>query len=164
MRGFTLIEFLLYITIVATVVLIAGGIGLNVLLGKAKLSALQEVSQNARFSIEKIAYEVRNAEAINSPAPGLASSTLSLQMAVAGVNPTVFDLSNGVLRIQEGTSDAINLTSSEVTVSSVQFLNVSYSGTPGTVRVEMTVTFTNPDNRQEYTVEQTFYTTANVRE
>lgn len=68
-KGTTLIEFLIYITIVALVLTAAGAIVLNVLFGKAKLGAIEEVSQNGRLSLEKIADTIRNAEAINSPVP-----------------------------------------------------------------------------------------------
>lgn len=162
-KGFTLIEFLLYIGIVGIVLLVAGAICLNVLFGKAKLMAIEEVSQNTRFTIEKIADRVRNANTINSPTQGVSTSTLSLQMADSAKNPTVFDLSSGVVRITEGTGSAVNLTSSEVTVTNLQFSNISYSNTPGTVRIQMTVKLTNPENRQEYNFEKTFYTTANIR-
>lgn len=162
-KGFTLLEFLLYISLVGIILLVAGAIGLNVLFGKAKLGAIEEVSQNARFTIEKIADRVRNAEAINSPAQGASASTLSLQMANAGQNPTVFDLSGGVARIKEGAGATTDLTSNEVTVTALQFSNISYTDTPGTVRIQMTIKLTNPENRQEYNFEKTFYTTANIR-
>lgn len=68
-KGTTLIEFLIYITIVGIILTAAGAIFLNVLFGKAKLMSIEEVSQNGRLSIEKMADTIRNAEAINSPIP-----------------------------------------------------------------------------------------------
>jgi len=162
-RGFTLLEFLLYIGLVGIILTVSGAIGLNVLFGKAKLMSIEEVSQNTRFTIEKIANRVRNAEAINSPSQGTFASTLSLQMMDPSKNPTVFDLSGGVVRIKEGTGSTVDLTSSEVTVTTLQFSNISYLNTPGTVRIQMTIKLVNVENRQEYKFEKTFYTTANIR-
>lgn len=162
-KGFTFIEFLLYIGIVGVVLTVAGAIGLNVLFGKAKLIAIEEVSQNARFTMEKITESIRSAQQINSPTQGATSSTLSLQMADAAKNPTVFTLASGILQIQESTGAVVDLTSSEVVVSALQFSNISYPNTPGAVRIEMTLQFTNPENRQEYRFEETFYTTTNIR-
>lgn len=68
-KGTTLIEFLIYITIVGIILTAAGAIVLNVLFGKAKLGAIEEVSQNGRLSLEKMADTIRNAESINSPIP-----------------------------------------------------------------------------------------------
>ena len=84
-------------------------------------------------------------------------------MADAAKNPTVFDLSGGVLRVTEGAGAAIALTAADVTVTSLQFSNVSYAATPGSVRIRMAVKRTNPENRQEYAFEKTFYSSANIR-
>ncbi len=162
-KGFTLLEFLLYIGIVGIILTVSGAIGLNVLFGKAKLMSIEEVSQNARFAMEDMALKIRNSEAINSPATSTSASTLSLQMADSTKNPTVFDVSSGIVQITEGTGSAVDLTSSEVTVTTLQFSNISYSNTPGTVRVQMTIKRVNPENRQEYNFEKTFYTTATIR-
>jgi len=162
--GFTLIEFLLYIGLVGIILTVAGAICLNIIFGKAKLMAIEEVSQNARFVMEDIAKKVRNAEAINSPSQGTSATTLSLQMADSAKNPTIFDISGNSVRIQEGIGPIVSLSSSEVIVSNVQFTNISYTDTPGTVRIQMTIKLVNPGNRQEYNFEKTFYTTANIRE
>lgn len=162
-RGFTLIEFLIYIAIVGTVLLATGAIGFNVLFGKAKLMAIEEVSQNARFTMERIAMSVRNAETIQSPVPGASDSVLALKMADKTKNPTSFVLSNGSLQIKEGPGAFVSLTSSETMVTALQFSNISYPNTPGTIRIQMTLQYTNPSNRPEYRFSKTFYTTATVR-
>jgi len=162
-RGFTLIEFILYIGLVGIILTVTGAIGLNVLSGKAKLGTIEEVSQNARFTMERMSEIIRNAETINSPATSTSASTLSLKMASPALDPTVFDLSSGALRIKEGSGSATSITSSEVNVSNLNFSNISYSDTPGTVRIEMTINLVNPDDMPEYNFEQTFYTTANIR-
>jgi len=162
--GFTLLEILLYLGIVSIVLLAVGAIGLNIFFGKAKLTAIGEVSQNARFTIERIGESIRSAEVINNPVQGTFDSTLSLQMANLLENPTVVDLLDNTIRIRKGTGAITDLTSNEVTVTSLQFSNVSYSNTPGTIRIQMTVEAANPENRQEYSFEKTFYTTANIYE
>lgn len=162
-RGFTLIEFLIYISIVSIVLFAAGSIGLNVLLGKIKFLAREEVVQNTRFAFEKMAGIVRNAQAINAPAPGTSAFAISLQVADVLRNPTVFDLSNGTVRIQEGSGAHVLLTSSEVVVTNLEFSNISYPNTSGTVRIQMRMKFLNSSGHPEYEFEKTFYTTANIR-
>lgn len=163
MRGFTLIEFLLYIGLVGIVLTVAGAIGLNILFGKAKLGAIEEVSQNARFAMEKISERTRNAEAITNPGIGATGPSLSLQMADSSKNPTIFDIAGGILRIKEGAGSPVDLTSNELAVISLQFSNISYTGIPGTARIQMTVQYNNPSGRKEYEFQKTFYTTANIR-
>jgi len=160
-RGFTLIEFLIYIAIVGTVLLVTGAIGFNVLFGKAKLMAIEEVSQNARFTMERIAMSVRNAETIQSPVPGASDSVLALKMADKTKNPTSFRLSDGSFKESPGAF--VNLTSSETMVTALQFSNISYPNTPGTIRIQMTLQYTNPLNRPEYRFSKIFYTTATIR-
>lgn len=162
-NGSTLLEFLIYISIVVVISTVAGAIGLNVIFGKVKLTAVKEVSQSARLATEKIALSVRNAESIISPATSTTASILSLRMADSTKNPTVIDLFNDVIRIKEGVSQTVNLTSRQVKVTGLLFSNFSYPKTPGTIKVQATIKFVNPSNRQEYNFERTFFTTANIR-
>lgn len=134
-KGFTLIEFLIYIGIVGIILIAAGSIGLNALFGKAKLAAIEEVNQNARFAMEKIAQAVRD-----------------------GQDASIFTLSGGAI-LQNG----VPITADEVAVSDFQISDISYPDTPGAKRIQMTVKFANPENRQEYNFEKTFYTTAVIR-
>ncbi|MEW5908094.1 MAG: prepilin-type N-terminal cleavage/methylation domain-containing protein [Patescibacteria group bacterium] len=162
-KAFTLIEFLIYIGIVGIILIVTGTIALNIFFGKAKLVAMEEVSQNARMAMEKIGERIRNAQSINSPPMGTSASSLSLLMADSQQNPTVFDLSNGILRMTENGGSAISLTSDEVIVTTLQFSNISYPNIPGTMRIQITMKYVNPENKSEYNVEKTFYTTANIR-
>jgi len=166
-RGFTLIEFIVYIGIVGVVLLVAGAITLNIFYGKAKLTAVEEVSQNARFAVEKIAYTIRNAQAVDSPSVGVSAATLELEMLN---NSIEFEADDDQIKMTESTGrgqDKIKtsfiITSDEVKITSLQFANLSYSDTPGTVRVQMTIEYNNPSGRQEREYSKTFYTTANVR-
>ncbi len=162
-EGFSLVEFLIYIGIVAVALTVIGNFAFHTIWGKARVASMDEVSQNARFALDRIALAVRNAQAINSPAPGTSAPALSLETLDPLDNPTVFDLSSSVLRITEATDPPVNLTSSIVAVTSLQFSNVSYPATPGTIRVSITVRFNNQSNREEFNFQETFHNTANVR-
>lgn len=162
-KGFTLIEFLLYIGMTATVIAVLGSFSFQTIWGKARLTSMDEVSQNVRFVLEKMSLAIRNAQAINSPAAGTFATALSLKVLDLTKNPTIFDLSGGAVRISEGANPPEGLTSSEVEVANMKFSNISYTGTPGTIRIEMTVRFKNPSNRREFDFEEIFYATSNVR-
>ena len=149
--GFTLIELTIYIAIVGIILVSMTGFLWNVIFGNVKETAYQEVQQNGRFAISKITQETKKATGINNPLPGNPpSSSLSLAMADPNLNPIVFDVVNGKLRITQGTRGPFELTSNQVIVSSLQFTNLSYLDTPGTIRVEMTIDHINPGNRIEY--------------
>ncbi len=150
MRAFTLIEFLLYVGILAMVLVLTGGFLWDIIFGNIKETSHQEVQQNSRFALTKITQEIKKATGINSPNPGFSSIALSLEMDNPSLNPTLFDLADGKLRIKQGAGDYYNLTSNQVIVSSLLFTNLSYSETPGTIRIEITLNHINPGNRAEY--------------
>ena len=161
--GFTLLEFLVYLGIVSVVLIMAGAVGLNIMFRKAKLTAIKEVSQNARLVSETIAATVRNAQVIISPVVGNNAPALSLQMADAAQNPTVFDLSGGVVRIKKGLGSPVNLTAGQVEAVNLNFVNVSYPQTPGTIKMRAVIRFLNPSGRPEYNWEVPIFTTINIR-
>ena len=150
-QGFTLVELIIYIAILAGILVLVIGFLWNVIFGNVKETAYQEVQQNGRFAIAKITQEIKKATGINSPLPSdPPSSSLSLSMAAFHLNPTVFDVGGGKLRITQGTRGPYELTSDQVIVSSLQFTNLSYLDTPGTIQIEMTIDHINPGARTEY--------------
>lgn len=148
--GFTLIELLLYIAILVIVLATTVGFLWNIISGNIKETSYQEVQQNSRFALAKITQEVKKATGISNPPPGSSSGTLSLVMEATHFDPTVFDVVDGKLRIAQGASEPCELTSDQVIVSSLQFTNLSYVDTPGTIRIEMTIEHINPGARSEY--------------
>lgn len=162
MRGFTLIEFLLYIGILTVVLALACGFLWNIIFGTIKATSHQEVQENGRFILTKMTQEIKKASGVNSPLGGATSTVLSLAMANASLDPTVFDLVDGKLRITSGAHGPYELNSDQVTVNNFQFTDLSYSGTPGTIRVEMTVSHINPDGRIEYEASADFRSTISL--
>lgn len=162
-KGFTLVELLLYVALVSSVVLVISVFFATVLPLRAKNQTIDEVEQQGRQTMQAILQSVRNAENINSPALGTGASSLSLQSLTAGLNPTIFDLSSGAIRITEDAGSAINLTSPTVTASDLTFYNYSRSGTPGNIRVVFTLTRVNTGGRNEYDYSKTFYGSASLR-
>lgn len=161
--GFTLIELLLYVTL-AGIMLTATSVFLaEILESRVRNQAINEVEGTARHIIQTITQTLRNAEAVNSPSIGASSSSLSLNVLAAPNDPTIFDLSSGVLRVAEGAGAPVALNGILVTVSSLTFYNLSRSSTPGTVRAEFTLAHRNPENREEYDYSKTFYASGTLR-
>lgn len=161
-QSFTLIELLLYIAIISLVLVSITGFFWNVASGNIKEKSYQEVQQNGRFAMTKITQEIKKAVGINSPAPGSSANSLSLAMSDPNLNPTIFDVSGGKLRITQGASVPIELTTDQVLVSNLQFTNLSYSNTPGTLRVEMTLENLSPSGKTEYQASLDLKTTVSL--
>ncbi len=158
-RGFTLIELLLYVGLMAVMLLVSSLFMSFVLEARVKNQVIDEVEQQGLYTMQLIEQTVRNADAINSPAQGVNGASLSLAVPVPN-NPTVFSLVSGAIQVTEAGGAAVGLTNSRVTASSVSFYNLSRTGTPGVVRIQFTLTHTNPSGRNEYNYNQTFYGSA----
>jgi prepilin-type N-terminal cleavage/methylation domain-containing protein len=142
-KGFTLIEFLIYISIFASVLVLIFGFFLDEIFSNIGGNIAQEIQENGNFSIFKISREIKRAKSINFPPQGSSGNYLSLEMADSSLNPTVFDLSDGKLRITQG-SNSYFLTSDSVRVTRLSFSNLSFSQTPGIVKVEIEISSSNP--------------------
>lgn len=155
-KGFTLIELLLYISIASMIVFTTAYLLQFTLQSRTKNQTIAEVEQQGSQVMQLITQTTRNATVINSPAIGNSAASLS-------VDSTVFDLSGGFIRIKEGAGATVNLTSSKVTVSSLNFQNLSRVGTPNIIRISFTVTYINSSGRNEYSFTQNFYGSAGLR-
>lgn len=151
-RGFTLIELLIYSSILAVMLALMTAFLWNIIFGNIKETSYLDIQQNGRFALTKISQEIKKATGVNSPAPGDSASVLSLTVATPSLTPTVFDLDNGKLRITRGSSGSAYLTSDEIEITDLRFINLSYTSKNElpTIRVEMTVNRRNPENRAEY--------------
>lgn len=150
MKGFTLIELIIYIGIVAGILLVASNFGLEIIYGNIKSQSIREVQQNSRFAMEKIVESILSAASINSPLGGNSSNSLFLEMQDLNLNPTIFEVSEGRLIITQRGNGPYGLTNDRVRVSSLQFTNLSYENTPGTIKVQMTIEHLNPHNLNQY--------------
>ncbi len=162
-KGFTLIELLLCVSVIGLVVFSFTGFLSLLMQSRVKNQTVAEVEQQGIQVLQIITQTGRNAETINSPPVGVSDSSLSLDVVTTANDPTVFDLSSGVIRIQEGVNPAVSLTNSRITVSDLTFQNLSPTGTPGTIRIQFTLTHINPSGRNEFNYNKTFYGTATLR-
>lgn len=161
--GFTLIELLLYISMASIIVFTTASLLRFTLESRVKNQTIATVEQEGVEVLQLISQTIRNGTAINSPTIGTSGTSLSVNVLTGASSPTVFDLSSGAIRIKEGAGVAVNLTSSKVTVSGLNFQNLSGTGTPNTIRVSFTVTYINTSARDEYSATQNFYGSADLR-
>ncbi len=128
-KGFTLIEVVLYVTIIAIMMTALIPFMGSILINGARSQVSQEVTSNARFVSEKIKSEIRKATAITSAF----GSTLVL-------GETTFDLMNGKIRI-----NGVNLNSDDTTISNLVFTNLVTG-----VKYSYTVSSNFGQSRKEY--------------
>lgn len=160
--GFTLIEILLYMALSTMMVVLMGGVGVNVFSGFVKSKAAEELQYNTQFVTEKIRSTTSQAEAINTPLAGESGSILSLAMSDPSKDPTIIDVSEGRVRIREGADEAEFISGAGVDVYSVEFLNVTPAESIGSMRAVLHMGLRNPEDRTIHYASSTIYTTVNL--
>jgi len=164
-RGSTLIEFIIYVGLIAVVLTTAVMLMAEMLRAQAKSTALAEASRHARFGMSRVLAEIREADSVNvgSSTFGANPGTLSLATTSGGTNPTVFTVASGALMVQQGAGSPIALTGGNVTVSDFTVTNLSVTGRSKVVRVRLTVTSSGGSNFTDQTATVTFEGTARVQ-
>lgn len=163
LRGFTLVELLLYVSLAAFLLLSISFLLSLMLQARVKSEAVRAVYEESSRVMRIITQQIRNAERIISPATSTNAAILSLEMSSGPINPTVFDMVGNAIRITEGASSPISLTSSRIVASNLFFHNLSRDGTTGTVRISFTLSHLSPENRNEYSFIKTFHGSATTR-
>lgn len=124
-RASSVIEMMMYVALLVTIAGILLSFTISMMTRATKVGAVIETEQNIRFAMEKISAAIRNAKDATVPADGGGTgAALSLTMPDAGISPTVFEVTDGVLTMKQGTAAAVPLTSAGVSVTGLNFMNL----------------------------------------
>lgn len=162
-RGFTLLEIILTVGILFTIILTVSLVYSILLQTRIKNQTIAETEGQAAFAMQGMLQTIRNSVSITDPAAGSTGSSLTLAVADPAKSPTVYDMSAGAVRIKEGSSSAVALTNTRITISSLTFQNVSATGSAGSIRVQFTVTSANNSGRNEYDISKMVTGSASLR-
>jgi len=175
--GFTLIELVLYIGLLALFLSAATVALWDIILGNVKSSVEQEVQENLRYAAHRVQFEVKNSDSINDGASSFGvniATNPALKVsfsAPAPYNPIEFKVLDGVLQIRMGDDDGDGedeeaewapLTSAAVEVTGLTFTNLSDS-TSQNVKLVLTLRYINPSGRSQWDKEATFESAAQLR-
>ena len=162
-KGFTLVETLLYVSIISVMLLVFSVFLFLILQSQVKFQTISEVDRQGIQVVQALTQTIRNAKKINIPVQGASGATLSVDVVEAAKTPTVFNSSGSNVQLKEGTDPIISLTASRVTVSGLSFSNVSKNNTPGIIKFQFTLNYANLSGRNEYNYSKTFYGSAALR-
>lgn len=142
MGGTTLVELMVYITIL-TIVSVALIAAVNSIFSTlAELRVREEIAQTGVVTLERITREIRKASDIDVFSSTLGSSPgiLVLDTEDSSGNPTTMtiEVTGGKVTLQEGIGVLVPLSRTGVTVDSLIFTRMSGTNTEG-VLVELTV-------------------------
>ncbi len=158
-NGYTLIEVILYVTMVAGVLIVATSFGWNVINARTRAMVTQEVEQNGRFIIDKIAKVTMQAHNVTVPALGNSGSSLELEMRDPASDPVTVQIDSGTLSLSQGGGILSALQSDRVEVTDLAFSNLSTpDGKSKNIKIDFTLRYRNPDNRTEWEYKNSFQT------
>ena len=163
-KGYTLIELLLYVTIIGSLLTAVSMYFSTATEARVKNQSIVEVNQQGAIAVDTITYAIRNADSITSPTAGNSAASLTLVVPTGADSPTVFDLSSDAIRSKKGAASAIPLTNSKVKITSLTFTNLTRSGTLGVVRFSFVIARVNNSNQNAYEFQKTFYASAALRD
>jgi type II secretory pathway pseudopilin PulG len=149
--GFTLIEVLIYSTILVVIAFIIVSF-VNQILGVSETSRrLRESTDNARRALDTITQEIRHAESLYEPTSILDSNPGQLSLDTIRDLPsgetntyTDFYLDNGALYMKKEGNPTQLLTSEKVKVTNLTFSNLEGLTTRPAIRVTITLEYNSP--------------------
>jgi len=151
-QGFTIIEFVVYIAVLA----ILGGAILTLFLwtlkAHTKAQVLQETTSSAQFAMDKIIHEVREADSLYLPTTTATQVSLKTKTSIPpGETSGYIDffLCDGALCMKKEEGVPLALTPSTVEVTNLLFTTISTNTDFSSLRVFMEVRHKNPNNRPE---------------
>ncbi|MDD2807539.1 MAG: type II secretion system protein [Patescibacteria group bacterium] len=143
--GFTLIETIIYIAIVASILLSMSYLIINIVGGQSSNNSKSEVNYNVESISSLMRRDFRSAKKINS----LTSDRITVEESSGQQITYTFDnLTKSISRAVESLP-AQDLNTSLVAVSG-QFSDLSYLTRSKNIGVALTIEYKNPDNLAEY--------------
>lgn len=161
-RGETLIELLLYVTILSAIMLATVTFFGTVTVARVKNESIAEVNDQGAQAMDLMLQTIRNASSITTPVAAGSGASLTLVVPTSSLSPTILNLNGTVLQIKRGAATAVPITSDDVQITSITFKNLTRASTPGIVQVSFVMKRTNPASRNEYDYQKTFTGSAEV--
>lgn len=132
--GTTLVELMIFTALLGMIMAAV----IPLLFMSAEDRVLQQtislVERNGVQAMQNIAFRVRNAERILTPARGQTGSVLVVQTSSGSTNPTIVGIHSGTLIVVERTTKEI-ITSSQVGITDFEVRNTSVSDTHPSVEI-----------------------------
>ncbi len=129
--GFTLIETLIYAALTTLIVTFSIFVTFQLINSATRVRNQKETVDGQKLLTQKIYYTLQSVSAINSPAAGATSTTLSVDKLGYGSNPVVINTASSVAWLKRGAAAAQPITDlGYVRVQSLNFHQFDFSGRP----------------------------------
>lgn len=162
-KSFTLIELLLYISLMVIILNVGIYFVWQIIESKTKNIVYLEVEKNSLLALEKISYEVKRAKSLDVPQPqGQVTNELVLRKPDDSLIH-FYLLNERLLLDNPNNPNPTFITNEQVKVNELIFKNLS-SVTPGAFQVKIKISYNNPSQRNEYRAEISMQKTISLRD
>jgi len=165
-QGFTIIEFVVYIAVLA---ILGGAIStlfLWTLKAHTKAQVLQETTSSAQLAMDRVMHEVREAESLYLPTTTATQVSLETKTSTPPgetLGYIDFFLCGEALCMKKEEEAPLALTPNTVEVTNLSFTTISTDTDFPSLRVFMEVRHKNPNNRPELEAVVPITSTASLR-
>lgn len=172
-KSFTLIEVLVYITVLAIIIVAIASFALWITSTNTKAKVMRETLNNAQRAMAIMTSEIREAKSIYLPTT--TSTQLSLETGrylPPGEETSFLDFflcgsqlcfKKEPLSLAATSSEPIALTSEQLEVKNLEFTQVSTTSTIPSLQINLKIDYKNPANRLEYEASVNLTSTASLR-
>ena len=168
--GFTLMEALIYIGVLAIVVLAVSSFLVWITRSNTKVRAMRETLDSASQAMEIMSHEIKEAKSIYNPTSIFSTSTGQISLETTkylpeGENGTYIDffLCEKRLCLKKEGQNPIALTSDNVEVKSLEFNQVATTSTIPSIQIVLRVDYKAPAERAEYQASVKLISTVSLR-
>ncbi|KKQ22027.1 MAG: hypothetical protein US36_C0010G0006 [Candidatus Wolfebacteria bacterium GW2011_GWC1_37_10] len=168
-KGFSLLELIFYIGILAIVMLILGGIFISLNRGRGQAETYSEVNSNMLFIIEKISQDLRAASSSAAIiAPSSTSTATNTLTVVAGTSTVSYTTSTSGQLIRTVDGNSYPITSDMVNIDSLTFkrfenVNPIFGASAAFVSIEINIGMSYKSESPDYQYSQNKKTTISIR-
>lgn len=169
-RGFTLLEILLYVALIALVISVVSAMLVWAIRVQAKAQIITELSQQGERALAAMVRETREARSVYTPTSvfGIHPGQLSLQTTNAipqgeKVGYIDFFLCGTRLCFKREGQDPIAFTSEDVVVDTLVFSLVGATQDFTSVQIVLTLRYGSPTQQPSYQASASFQSSASIR-
>ena len=169
-KGFTLIETLVYIVVLAIIMLVVFSFIFWLSQSATKNKAMREALNNAKRAMEIMTHEIKEAVGIYIPTSIFSTSSGQLSLETLNYLPegeeksyVDFFLCQNRLCLKKEGKDPIAITSERVEVRKLEFIQIATTSTVPSIKISLEVDYKSSANKPEYRASVKIISTASLR-
>lgn len=156
-NGFTLIEVLLYLSLMVIVLMGITSFAQNIFSVQNKSKIISDVDYESNYALDLISSYIQK-DKINSPL--IFSSSTSLSLNDKDNNQIIISLINNQINITSSNGSSTPITSNKIKISNLSFINLGLPNTSGLIKINWTADNNTESESKDYNFTNNYETYA----